>query len=48
MIPGIGGILETAFDGLAEAIGPVAEGFVQLFSAMDKASEEVAAFNWEF
>ena len=45
MIPGIGGILETAFDGLAEAIGPIAEGFVQLFSAMDKASEEVAAFN---
>tara|TARA_R100000406_G_scaffold11504_2_gene7418 strand:- start:19400 stop:21097 length:1698 start_codon:yes stop_codon:yes gene_type:complete len=45
MIPGVGGILEAAFDGLAEAIGPVAEGFVQLFSAMDKASEEVAAFN---
>ena len=45
MIPGVGGILETAFDGLAEAIGPVAEGMISLVSSIDKASEEVAAFN---
>lgn len=44
-IPGVGKALEAAFDGLAEAISPVAKGFVKLFSAMDKASEEVAAFN---
>ena len=44
-IPVVGKALETAFDGLAEAIRPVAKGFVNLFNAMDKASEEVAAFN---
>lgn len=45
MIPVVGGILEGAFDGLGEVIGSVAKGMVGLFNAVDKASEEVAAFN---
>ena len=45
MIPGVGGILETAFNSLGEAIGPVAEGLVQFLSSITAASEEVMAFN---